>query len=130
MSTLSGGLKRSRQHSILDRRDGVFNDVPKISSGFFIGREDGVMGSLATRGIAEGDWSGIWQAIVVHLFPGSPLWRDSSCTTASVAVGIDAFGARGDLERPCSPSIGAIDSAETGSLGLDGEPRAAPQWWL
>ena len=84
---------RSTQHSILERRDGVFNDVPKISSGFYSGREDGVMGSLAARGVAEGDWTSIWQAIVVHLLPGIPLRRDSSCTTTSLAVGIDAFGA-------------------------------------
>ena len=34
---------------------------------------------------------------------------DSSSSSASLAVGADAFGTRGDIERHCGPSIGPID---------------------
>jgi hypothetical protein len=47
-----GGLNRSTQHFILNGRDGVFGYVSKISSRFYCGREDGVMGSLAARGVS------------------------------------------------------------------------------
>jgi hypothetical protein len=125
-----GGLNRSTQHFILNGRDGVFGYVSKISSGFYCGREDGVMGSLAARGVFEGDWTSIWQAVIVYSSPSiAPRW-DSSCATASLAVVIDPFGARGDIERPCGTSIGTIDGEIAGPLGLDGEPRTWPQWWL
>jgi hypothetical protein len=112
------------QHFILNGRDGVFGYVPKISSRFYCGREDRVMGSLAARGVSERDWTSIWQAVIVHSFPSSsPRW-DSSCAAASLAVIVDAFGARGDIERPSGTSIGTIDGEVAGPLGLDGEPRA------
>src|ERR1017187_5081143 len=53
---------------------------------------------------------------------------DSSCTTASLAVGIDGHRARGDIERHCGTSIGMIDGQVTGPLAFDGEPRTEPQW--
>ena len=42
-------------------------------------------------------------------FPGGTAWGDSSCATASLEVGIDALGARGDIQRHCGVSIGTID---------------------
>jgi len=107
----------------LKRRDGVFGYVSKISSGFYCGREDGVMGSLAARRVFERDWTSVWQAVIVYSSPSIPPRWDSSCATASLAVVIDAFGARGDIERPCGTSIGTIDGEVAGPLGLDGEPR-------
>ena len=77
---------------------------------------------LAARGVCERDWTSFWQAIIVDSFPGGPPRWDSSSATASLAVVIDAFGARGDIERSCGRSIGAIDGAVAGPLGIDGEP--------
>ncbi len=65
------------------------------------GREDGVVGALAARGVAEGDWAGVWQAIIIDLFSGGPAWGDSSCAPAPFETGIDAFGARRDFARDC-----------------------------
>jgi hypothetical protein len=48
------------QHFILNGKDGVSADESKISSRFYCGRENGVVGSLAARGVAESDWAGIW----------------------------------------------------------------------
>ena len=48
---------------------------------------------------------------------------DSSCATASLEVGIDALGTRGDIQRHCGGSIGTIDGSVAGPLALDGEPR-------
>jgi len=31
------------------------------------------MGSLAARRVAEGDWAGVWEAVIVDLFPGLTL---------------------------------------------------------
>src|SRR5271155_4559179 len=44
----------------LERQDGVSDDGSTISSRVYGDREDGVMGSLAARGIAESDWAGVW----------------------------------------------------------------------
>jgi hypothetical protein len=69
------------------------DDGSEILSRFQRGRENGVMGSLAAGGIAESDWANVWQAVIFHLLPGGTARRDSSCTTASLAIGIDARGA-------------------------------------
>ena len=53
----------------------------------------------------------------------APHGGDSSCATASLVVGIDTVGARGDIQRPCGASIDAIDGKVAGPLGLDGKPR-------
>ena len=47
--------------------------------------------------------------VIVHLFPGGAARRDSSCATAAFAVGIDAVGARGNIQGHCGASIGPID---------------------
>ena len=57
---VSGGLNRSTQHFILNGKDGVCGDQSKLSSRFQCGRENGVMGSLATGRVAESDWASIW----------------------------------------------------------------------
>src|SRR5262252_2445737 len=85
-----GGLKRSTQHFISDRRDGVDGDGAKICSRFQCGRERGVVGALAARGVAQGDWASVWQAVVVDLFSGGSAWRHSSSTVAAFTAGTDA----------------------------------------
>src|ERR1019366_2257360 len=75
---------------ILNGKEGVFGDVARISSRFHCGRENGVVGPLAAGGVAQSDWAGVWQAVIFHLLPSRTARGDSSCTTASLAVGIDA----------------------------------------
>ncbi len=36
------------------------DDGSDILSRVYGGREDGVMGPLAARGVAQGDWAGVW----------------------------------------------------------------------
>jgi hypothetical protein len=60
MSAMPGGLNRSTQHFILNGKDGVYGDVSRISSRFHCGRESGVVGSLAKRGVAESDRASVW----------------------------------------------------------------------
>ena len=43
----------STQHFILNGKDGVYGDVSRISSRFHCGRESGVVGSLAKRGLLK-----------------------------------------------------------------------------
>ena len=105
-------------------------DGTEISSRFYSGREDGVMGSLATRRVFEGDRAGVWEAVIVYLFPGVAIRWNSSSSSASLAIGADALGARGDIERHCGTSIGKIDGWVAGPLALDGEPRNQPEWRL
>ena len=50
-------------------------------------------------GVAEGDWTGFWQAVIVDLFSGCPAWWDSSCRSASFQTGIEARGTRGDFQE-------------------------------
>ena len=57
---VEGGLNRSTQHFILRGKDGVCGDRSNISSRFHCGREDGVVGSLAARGVAQSDRTGVW----------------------------------------------------------------------
>ena len=59
-SFMDGGLNRSAQHFILNGKDGVSGDQSKISSRFHCGRENGVVGSLEARRVAEGDWTSFW----------------------------------------------------------------------
>src|SRR6478609_9573156 len=46
------------------------SDGSGISSRVYNGREDGVMGSLAARRVAQSDRAGVWEAVIVDLFPG------------------------------------------------------------
>src|SRR6202022_3790278 len=124
-----GGLNRSPQHFILEGKDGVW-DGTEISSRFYCGREDGVMGSLEAWGVAEGDWTSFWQAVIVDLFSGGSAWWDSSCAAASLQVGIDACGTRGDFQRCYGTSISPVDRQTAWPLTLDGEPGNESQWRL
>src|ERR1700731_1451985 len=126
---LGGGLNRSPQHFILEGKDGVW-DGTEISSRFYCGREDGVMGSLEAWGVAEGDWTSFWQALIVDLFSGGSAWWDSSCAAASLQVGIDACGTRGDFQRCYGTSISPVDRQTAWPLTLDGEPGNESQWRL
>src|SRR5438034_7887486 len=98
------------------------DDGSRLSSRVHGGREDGVMGSLAARGVAQSDRAGVWEAFIVDLFPGVAIRWDSSSSSASLAIGADALGTRGDIERHCGPSIGTLDVRVAGPLALDGEP--------
>src|SRR6266850_612073 len=102
-------------------------DGSGISSRVYGGREDGVMGSLAARGVAQSDRAGVWEAFIVDLFPGVTARWDSSSSSASLAVGADALGTRGDIERHCGPSIGPLDGLLAGPVALDGEPGNQPE---
>ena len=62
-------VSTGRRNTLSQRGDGVYVDGSKISSRVHCGREDGVMGSLEARGIAEGDWTSFWQAVIVDLGP-------------------------------------------------------------
>ena len=59
MSAWGGDLNWSTQHFILNEKDGVCGDRSRISSRFYCGGENGVMGSLAAGGVAESDWTGV-----------------------------------------------------------------------
>src|SRR5258708_13907191 len=106
-SLLKGGLNRSTQHFILKRKDGVYNGS-KISSRFHRGGENGIMGPLAAWGVLEGDWTSIWEAVIVYLFPDGTARAHSSSSTATLEAAIDARGARGDFQMQYSASIVAI----------------------
>ena len=88
------------------------------------------MGSLEARGVAEGDRTSFWQVVIVDLFSGGSAWRDSSCGAASLQVGLDTRGTRGDFQGRYGPSIGPIDRQIAWPLPLDGEPGNEPQWRL
>src|SRR5450755_1931163 len=122
MSAVCGGLNLSTQHFILEEKMEC-DDGSGISPRVYGSREDGVMGSLAARGVAQSDWAGFWQAIIIDLLPSSPARWHSTGSPASLAIGIDALGARGDIQRHCGASIGAIDGTVAGPFTLDGEPR-------
>ena len=47
----------------------MFGYGSKLSSRIQCGREVGVVGSLATRGVVVIDWTGVWKAVIVKLFP-------------------------------------------------------------
>src|SRR4029453_2413441 len=83
------------------------------------------MGSLEAWGVAEGDWTSFWQAVIVDLFFGSTAWWDSSCGAASLQAGVDARGTRGDFQRRNGISIGTLDRQTAWPLTLDGEPENA-----
>src|SRR5665213_455602 len=106
------------------------DDGSEVSSRVYCRREDGVVGSLAAGRVAQSDWAGFWQAVIIDLSSGSPAWWDSSGCPASLAVGIDAPGTRRDIQRHCGTSIGTINGPFAGPFALHGEPRTEPQWRL
>jgi len=88
------------------------------------------MGSLEARGVAEGDRTGFWQAVLLDLFSGGSAWWDSSCGASSLQAGIVACGTRGDFQRRYGTSIGTIHREVAWPLALDGKPGNEPQWRL
>ena len=52
----------------------------------------------------------------------------SSCPAASLQVGIDACGTRGDFQRCYGTSISTVDRQTAWPLTFDGEPGNEPQW--
>src|ERR1700687_1163026 len=105
-------------------------DGTEVSSRVYGGRVDGVLGSLAAWGLFEWVWGGVGAAIIVDLLPGGPARRHPSCSKASLAAGIGAFGTGGDFQKYYRASISPIDSQDTGPLAFDGEPGNQPEWWL
>src|SRR6516164_5935682 len=103
------------------------DDGSRLSSRVYGGGEDGVVGSLAARGVAESDRAGIWQAVIVDIFPGLAIWWYSSSSSSSLAISADARRTRGDIEGYCGPSIGPLDGRVAGPLALDGEPGNPPE---
>ena len=67
---------------------------------------------------------------IVDLFSGGSAWWDSPRGAASLQVGIDACGTRGDFQRCYGTSIGPVDRKATWPRTLDGEPGNEPQWRL
>src|SRR6267154_5094159 len=94
------------------------DDGSRLSSRVYGGREDGVMGSLAARRVAQSDRAGVWEAVIVDLFPGVAIRWNSSSPSAPLAIGADALGTRGDIERHCGPSIGPVDGWVAGPLAF------------
>src|SRR5436190_17395839 len=86
------------------------------------------MGSLEAWGVAEGYWTSFWQAVIVDLFSGGSAWWDSSAGAASLQVGIDACGTRGDFQKYNGTSISPLDRQTAWPLRLDGESGNEPQW--
>jgi hypothetical protein len=82
------------------------------------------------RGESLGDRTSFWEAVIVDLFFGGSAWWDSSCRAASLQVGLDARGTRGDFQRRYGTTIGTIDRQVAWPLTLDGEPGNEPQWRL
>ena len=99
---------------------------PKIWSRVQCGREDGVVGSLASRGVVEGDWSGVWQAVIVDLFPAGAARRDPAGAPLPLAAGVDLMGTRGDIPRDRGPALDPVDGVVAGPVALDGEPGSSP----
>jgi len=106
----------------LKRRDVVLIDGTKLSSRFQCGREVGALGSLAARGVVAIDWTGIWQAVIVHFFSAGAVRRDQARTPPALAAGIDVVGARGDIPRDCGSAVDPLYGIVTGPLAIDGEP--------
>src|SRR2546430_16291171 len=86
------------------------------------------MGSLEARGVAEGDRTGFWQAVLLDLFSGGSAWWNSSRGASSLQAGIVACGTRGDLQRRYGTSIGTIHREVAWPLALDGKPGNEPPW--
>ena len=98
----------------------------RYGRGFSAVDEDGVVGSLATRGVVEGDWSGVWQAVIVDLFPAGAAWRDPAVASLPLAAGVDLMGTRGDIPRDRGPALDPIDGVVAGPVAVDGEPGSSP----
>jgi hypothetical protein len=88
------------------------------------------VGSLAARGVIEGDWPGIRQAVIVDLFSAGAAWRDPTGATTAIETGVELIGTRGDITGDRCPALDPIAGVVTGPVALDGEPGSSPQWRL
>lgn len=88
-SILSGHLNRSMQHFVSEMRDGVSADETNLSSRFDVGAEHGDVGSVPTRGIADWDRAGVWQALVIYLRATVAARWHPSGTALSLALGAE-----------------------------------------
>jgi hypothetical protein len=113
----------------LGSKDGVLIDGTNSSSRFKLRSEGGVVGSLAARRIAEGDWACVWQAVIVDLLPRIAAWRDPAGRASALASGVDAVGTRGDIARDRGAALDPFDGPEAGACSVDGEPGDPAQWW-
>jgi len=80
------------------------------------------VGALAARRVIEIDWAGVWQAVIVYIFPVGAVWRHTSGATAAVAAGAEPFGTRGDIERHCGGTVDPLDGQVAGPVAIDGKP--------
>src|SRR5476649_150265 len=126
---VEGGLNRSTQHCILKGKDGVWRWIRDFVEGLQRPRRRsyGIAGNAASLSRRlDGRLVSSHRPFISSL---TARW-DSSARSASFAVGANALGTRGDIERHCSTSIGKIDGWVAGPLTLDGEPRNQPEWRL
>jgi hypothetical protein len=92
----------------------------RFRRGFTAAEKAEFVGSLAAGGVAESDWASVWQAVIVHLLPSGTARWDSSCATASLAIGIDALGTRGDIQGDCGAAASLANSDEPWRLHVEG----------
>ena len=76
--------------------------------------------------VVEGDWSGVWQAVIVDLFPAGAAWPDPAGAPLPLAAGVDLMGTRGDIPRDRGPALDPIDGVVAGPVAVDGEPGSSP----
>src|SRR6478736_983756 len=103
------------------------SDGSGISSRVYNGREDGVMGSLAARGVAQSDraFGKPSSSIYFQVSPYGGI-RPAPRRRSRLALTLSERE-RGDIERHCGPSIGPLDGWVAGPLTLDGEPGNQPE---
>src|SRR5260370_1258078 len=120
-------VSTDRRDTLSYRKKMECSEGSGISSRVYNGREDGVMGSLAARRVAEGDWAGVWEAVIVDLFPGLTARWNSSIPSASLAVGADALGSPSRASGPAAqPSILPIDVPQCLSISPRVPRASAP----
>jgi hypothetical protein len=103
-------------------KDGVLIYGTKVSSRFQYSREDGDVGSVAARGDYAFYWLGVWQAVLINLFPTGAAGGYPSPSPVPLTVGFDVVGSRGDIARNRSAVLDPLDGQVAGPLGLDGKP--------
>ena len=70
----------------------------------------------------KSDWPGIWQALIVYIFPTGAARRHPSPATAAIPAGIDTIGTRGDITRHRGSVLDPLNGQVAGPLALDGKP--------
>ena len=82
------------------------DDGTEISSRVYGGREDGVMGSLAAGELLKAIGRAFGKPSSSIYNQVAPHGGIRPAASASLSAGIDALGARGDIQRHCGASIG------------------------